>query len=96
MHLLFRALGLLVLAIGVVFAVGDIARSLADETTQLVTIDQALASMGLVVAETAPGSSTIAVVGTWSMSITCGALGIGLMLLGHRGRRRRQDLRSMT
>ena len=83
MHLLFRALGLLVLAVGVVFAVGDIARSLADETTQLVTI------------ETAPGSSTIAVVGTWSMSITCGALGLGLMLLGHRGRRRRQDLRSM-
>mgnify|MGYP006879612458 CR=1 FL=1 len=95
MHLLFRALGLLVLAIGVVFAVGDIARSLADETTQLVTIDQALASMGLVLAETAPGSSTIAVVGTWSMSITCGAIGFVLLLLGHRGRRRDRNVRSI-
>ncbi|MBO0905603.1 hypothetical protein [Jiella sonneratiae] len=93
MHLLFRALGLIVLAVGIVFAVGDIARSLADEATQLVTIDEALTSMGLVLQSAAPGSRTIAVVGTWSMSLTCGAIGFVLLLLGHRGRRRVRSLR---
>ncbi|MCE7026928.1 hypothetical protein [Jiella avicenniae] len=93
MYLLFRALGLLILAVGVVFAVGDIARSLADETTQLVTIDEALSSMGFVLASSAPESRTVAVVGTWSMSITCGAIGFVFLLLGHRGRRRDRNVR---
>ncbi|NDW03144.1 hypothetical protein [Jiella pacifica] len=93
MYVLFRALGLLVLAVGVVFAVGDIARSLADETTQLVSIDEALSSMGFVLANSAPESRTVAVVGTWSMSITCGAIGFLLLLLGHRGRRRDRNVR---
>ncbi len=93
MYLLFRALGLLVLAVGVVFAVGDIARSLADETTQLVTINEALSAMGVMLADAAPESRTVAVVGTWSMSIACGAIGFVLLLLGHRGRRRDKGVR---
>ncbi|MBO0664529.1 hypothetical protein LQ948_18355 [Jiella sp. MQZ9-1] len=96
MYLLFRALGLIVLAVGVVFAVGDIARSLADETSQLLTIDQALSAMGLMVSEAVPGSMTAAVIGSWSMSITCGAVGLLFLLLGHRGHRagpnRRRDI----
>ncbi|MBP0617455.1 hypothetical protein [Jiella mangrovi] len=93
MYLLFRAVGLLVLAVGVVFAVGDIARSLADETTRLISVDQALASMGLILANAAPDSRTVAVIGSWSMSITCGGIGFVLLLLGHRGRRREPAIR---
>lgn len=93
MYLLFRAIGLVVLAVGIVYAVSDIARSLADETTELVTIDQALTAMGFALSDAAPGSSTLAVVGTWSMAITCGAIGLLFLLLGHRGRRRPRDIR---
>ena len=93
MYLLFRFVGLCILAIGIAFAVGDIARSLADETTQFVTIKQALSSMGFPLAETDSQSSTLAVVSLWSMAITCGAIGMIFLLLGHRSRSRQRDIR---
>ncbi|MCQ0987726.1 hypothetical protein [Jiella marina] len=91
MSFLFRAVGMLVLALGLVFAVGDIARSLADEATEMISVTEALNAMGIVIAT--DESEFLAVVGAWSMAITCGVIGLVLILLGHRTRRRQSVVR---
>ncbi len=96
MRFLLRSLGLVILAVGVVFAVGDIARSLADESTRLVSIGDAFASMGLgydPARLTEPSAARlVAAVSHWSMAISCGILGFLFLVLGRRprpaGRRR--------
>ena len=96
MGFLLRSLGLVILAIGVVFAVGDIARSLADESTRLVGIGDAFASMGLgfdPAGVTEPSAArVIGAVSRWSMAISCGVLGFLFLVIGRKqrpaGRRR--------
>lgn len=91
MSFLFRAVGMLVLALGLVFAVGDIARSLADEATRMISVVDALHSMGLAVGW--DENEALSAIGGWSMAITCGAIGLVLILLGHRTRRRQSRVR---
>ncbi|MEF2551872.1 hypothetical protein VQ042_10955 [Aurantimonas sp. A2-1-M11] len=97
MRLLLRLIGTMCLAICVVFAVGDIARSLAAETTRLLTVSEALILIGASL-PTAPDSATLAVVtsevGRWPVAITTGVAGLVLLVLGRTPRsRRRQSLR---
>ena len=90
MGFLLRFVGLVILATGVVFAVGDIARSLADESTRLVSIGEAFASMGLgfdpsALAEPS-AARLVGAISQWSMAISCGVLGFLLLILGRRQR----------
>lgn len=85
---LIRCLGMLILAAGVVFGVGDIARSLAGEAVELLTVSQAAVSLGFPY-EPSLLSNPIAVavmanVGSWSMALTAGGLGLLLLVLGRK------------
>lgn len=98
MKFLMRVLGVLFLAVAVVFAVGDIARSIADEATRLVSVNQALASFGLPVlgAGASPPSTAAdiaAAIGQWSVTITTGLIGLALLVLGRKPQRREQVAR---
>ncbi|MBB4002657.1 MAG: hypothetical protein V7704_16105 [Aurantimonas endophytica] len=92
---LFLAFGTLLLAVGVVFAVGDIARSLAADALRLLPVGEALALLGIGVDPAATGSATVAVsyaaISGWSVAITAGALGVLFLLLGRGPRRVRRD-----
>ena len=92
MRFLLRLIGLVFLAIAVVFAVGDIARSIANESTRLITIGEAAAAMNLSVEQLAGSSQTVGVAMHWSIAISCGVVGIVFLLLGRQqkmARRRR-------
>ncbi|MCB8836176.1 hypothetical protein [Aurantimonas sp. VKM B-3413] len=95
MRFLLRLIGLIFLATGVVFAVGDIARSIANESTRLMTISEAASAINLTLEQTtAVGSQTIAVAMNWSIAVCCGVVGIVLLLLGRQpaSRRRRRAI----
>ncbi|UIJ71453.1 hypothetical protein [Aurantimonas sp. HBX-1] len=87
-------LGTLLLAVGVVFAVGDIARSLAADAPRLLPVSEALALLGIGVDPAVTGSATVAVsyaaISGWSVAITAGALGILFLLLARALRRVRR------
>ncbi|MEX6506648.1 hypothetical protein [Jiella sp. M17.18] len=89
MRFVLRLVGFVFLALGIVFAVGDIARSIANEATRLMTINEALPSMGIAFDTTSTGSQTLAVAGHWSIAITCGVIGLVCLLLGRKPRARR-------
>ena len=86
-------LGGLLLAVALVFAVADIARTLADGETRLTTLAEALAVLGLG-AETAPGLSggavdLFAAASAWAASVGFGIAALLLLFLGRPSRRRR-------
>ncbi|NDV86273.1 hypothetical protein GTW51_06105 [Aurantimonas aggregata] len=95
MRFFLRLIGSLFLAIGVVFAAGDIARSLAADATRLMPVGEALALLGIGVDPAATGSATATVayaaVSGWSVAITAGAIGILFLILGRARRRVRRD-----
>ncbi|HEX2018731.1 MAG TPA: hypothetical protein VGO17_07305 [Aurantimonas sp.] len=95
MRFLLRLVGSLFLAVGVVFAVGDIARSLAADATRLLPVGESLALLGVDFDPAATGSATVAVayaaISNWSMAVTAGAIGVVLLLLGRKPRRVRRD-----
>ena len=91
----FLAFGTLLLAVGVVVAVGDIGRSLAADALRLLPVGEALALLGIGVDPTVTGGATVAVsyaaISGWSVAITAGALGILFLLLGRGPSRVRRD-----
>jgi len=93
MRLLLRLIGTVFLAICVVFAVGDIARSLAVEAARLLTVSEALTLMGASLPDTAD-SATLAVataeMSRWSVAITAGVVGLVFLILGRTPRSRRR------
>lgn len=95
MRFLLRLIGSLFLAVGIVFAVGDIARSLAADATRLLSVGEALPLLGMTVDPAATGSATVAVayatISAWPMAITAGAVGVVFLLLGRGRRRVRRD-----
>ncbi|HEY9055630.1 MAG TPA: hypothetical protein VIN77_00620 [Aurantimonas sp.] len=97
MRFLVRLIGSLLLAIAVVFAVGDIARSLADQVTHLVSVREALAMMGGSLEPSGVQSATVAAmlaeIGRWSVSITAGVAGLVLLFAGRERKRRRRLVR---
>ena len=90
MRLVLRFLGMLLLAVGIVFAVGDIARSLADETAQLLTVQDGLGAMGIAFDPASFQNQTVASaavqVAIWPISVTAGVAGLVLLILGRRRR----------
>lgn len=97
MRFLVRLIGSLLLAIAVVFAVGDIARSLADQATRLVSFAEALAMMGGSLEPSGIQSATVATmlaeIGRWSVSITAGVAGLFLLVVGRERKRHRRLVR---
>ena len=97
MRLLLRLIGTLFLCVCVVFAVGDIARSLAAETARLLTVAEALALIGSSLPPAAD-SATLATatheIRRWSVAITAGVAGLVFLVLGRKPwSRRRPSLR---
>ena len=89
MRLLLRLIGTLFLCVCVVFAVGDIARSLAAETARLLTVAEALALIG-----SSLPPATDSEIGRWSVAITAGVAGLVFLVLGRKPwSRRRPSLR---
>ena len=87
MRLLLRLIGTLFLCVCVVFAVGDIARSLAAETARLLTVAEALALIG---SSLPPATDSR----RWSVAITAGVAGLVFLVLGRKPwSRRRPSLR---
>ena len=85
-RLLFRLLGQLVLAIGLVFAVADISRSLANDAVSLTTLGAAAAAVRLPLAP-ATGDTAIdlvALVSAWPAAVALILLGFLLMFIGRR------------
>lgn len=97
MRFLVRLIGSLLLAIAVVFAVGDIARSLADEMTRLVSVAEALAMMDIGFDpsgfDSATASTIAAEIGRWPVSITAGIAGVVLLVAGRERKARRRLVR---
>ncbi len=94
---LLRLIGSLVVTVAVVFAVGDIARSLADEATRLVSVTEALAMMDIRFDPSGfDGATTrmiVAEVGRWSVSIAAGIAGLVLVFAGRERKMRHRLVR---
>ncbi|SKA22182.1 hypothetical protein [Consotaella salsifontis] len=95
LRFLARLIGLIFLAIAAVFAVGDIARSIAENSARLMSLSDALALVG-VAAPPVSGAddafaeslaSLLAVVGPWPASGVFLGLSLLLLLLAGLGRR---------
>ncbi|WP_182086097.1 hypothetical protein [Aureimonas sp. ME7] len=96
-----RLIGCLVLAIGTIFAVGDIARSLASNRTVLMTIEEAAQTIGMPLPSNGPpaqaasgvfasdgrGATLNGALGRQPASVVFGMAGIVLLALGRPGRR---------
>jgi hypothetical protein len=83
---LFRLAGQIALAVALVFAVADIARSLANEAVSLTTLADAAAAMRLPLTPAAPGAALDAVVlvSGWPAAAVLGLLAFVLLFLGRR------------
>ncbi|MDY8108969.1 hypothetical protein U0C82_07415 [Fulvimarina sp. 2208YS6-2-32] len=82
-----RLLGTLCLAIATVFAVGDIARYVADDIVRMATIAEIAQMTGIGAGLFAGGSATAGVVGGWPFALSVAVLGMVLTLLGRKRRR---------
>lgn len=84
---LFRLAGQVVLAVGLVFAVADIARSLANDALSLTTLAEAAAALRLPLAP-AEGDAgvldVIALVSAWPAALVLAVLAFVLMFFGRR------------
>jgi hypothetical protein len=96
LRFLARVLGNIFLAVAVVYAVGDIARSIADDVVATTSLTQALAVLGVSEAEAAGGALAplLAVIGPLPAAFVFFAAALALLLLG-RARRRRDELRAI-
>lgn len=88
---LSRFIGMVLFALAVVFAIGDIARYVADDVIRFSTIAEIAQTTGLGAGLFAGTSATAAVIGTWPFSITAAVVGSLFVILGRkpRGLRRR-------
>lgn len=86
---LFRLAGQVILAVGLVFAVADIARSLANDALSLTTLAEAAAALRLPLAPSEGDASVldvIALVSAWPAALVLAVLAFVLMFLGRRRR----------
>lgn len=87
---LFRLLGQIVLAVALVFAIADIARSLANDEISLTTLGDAAASVHLPLAPSAGASDNmidvIALVSAWPAAVALVMMAFLLMFIGRRPR----------
>lgn len=84
---LFRLAGQIVLAVGLVFAVADIARSLANDALSLTTLAEAAAALRLPLAPAEGDASVldvIALVSVWPAALVLAVLAFVLMFFGRR------------
>jgi hypothetical protein len=93
MRFVFNLIGAALLAFAVVFAVADIARSIADGATRLTTIGEAFAAVGLPLGAAAAGASAnavdlVATLAGWSASIAFGLAAFLLLFVGRPPHRR--------
>ena len=86
-RLLFRLLGQLVLALALVFAVADIARSIANDAVSLTPLGTALAALGIVPVPVAGAVDVMALVAGWPASVALMGLAFLLLFLGRRPHR---------
>ena len=86
-RLLFRLLGQLVLALALVFAVADIARSIANDAVSLTPLATALAALGIVPVPVAGAVDVMALVAGWPASVALMVLAFLLLFLGRRPHR---------
>ncbi|MEF2070727.1 hypothetical protein [Consotaella aegiceratis] len=94
LRFLARLVGAVLLAVAVVFAVGDVARSLASETMVLQPAADALTSLGLAPAASSQGgdgfgeviAAAWALIGPWPVSILFLVLAFLFLALGSVGR----------
>jgi len=86
-RLLFRLLGQLVLALALVFAVADIARSIANDAVSLTPLGTALAALGIVPVPVAGAVDVMALVAGWPASVALMVLAFLLLFLGRRPHR---------
>ncbi|BDA82629.1 hypothetical protein Sa4125_01710 [Aureimonas sp. SA4125] len=93
-----RGLGAILLAAALVYAVADIARSLADEAVVLTPLSQALTGFGLPAAvpegPSPVATDLIARVLGWPVSVISGVLALLLLAVGRPARRRAGKLSS--
>ena len=87
---LFRLLGQIVLAVALVFAVADIARSLANDETSLTTLGDAAASVHLSMMPSTGASDrtidVVALVSAWPAAVVLAGLAFLLLFIGRRPR----------
>ncbi|GGE09471.1 hypothetical protein GCM10011390_30680 [Aureimonas endophytica] len=93
MRFLFNLLGGLLLAVALVFATADIARTLADGTLRLTTLGEGFASVGLPLAQETRGLSAgaldiVAALAGWPASLTCGLAALLLLFIARPPHRR--------
>lgn len=84
---LFRLAGQIVLALGLVFAVADIARSLANDAPSLTTLAEAAAALRVPLAPSDGNAAVLdvlALVSAWPAALVLAALAFLLMFLGRR------------
>ena len=84
MRFFSRLLGTLCLAIATVFAVGDIARYVADDVIRMATIADIAQMTGIGAGLFTGGSATAGVIGAWPCALSFAILGIVLTLLGRK------------
>lgn len=89
-----RVLGNLLLAVAVVYAVGDIARTIADDVVATTSLTQALAVLGVSAEDAAGGALAplLAVIGPLPAALVFFAAALVFLLLG-RSHRRRDEMR---
>ena len=96
---LLRSFGAILLAAALVYAVADIARSLADDTMILTPLSEALAGLGLPAAPPTGQSPAAADVSTrvlaWPVSVMLAVVAM-LLLAAGRPARRRNDPRALS
>lgn len=94
LRFLARLIGGFLLAVAVVFAVGDIARSLTGDRLQLTPLGEALAYLGIPAAPDAGGSQFVhdltAMAVVWPASVALAVLALVLLFIGRPRRRREQ------
>ncbi|KAB0682721.1 hypothetical protein [Aureimonas leprariae] len=92
MRFILNLVGGILLALALVFAVGDIARSLADGATRLGSIGEAFAAVGLPLGPgdgmSANAVDLVATVANWPASITFGLAAFVLLFVGRPPHRR--------
>ena len=72
---LSRFIGMVLFALAVIFAIGDIARYVADDVIRFSTIAEIAQTTGLGAGLFAGTSATAAGIGTWPFSITAAVVG---------------------
>lgn len=96
MRFILNLLGGILLALALVFAVADIARSLADGATRLGSIGDVLAAVGLPLGAgsdlSANAVDLVAAVANWPASISFGLAAFVLLFVGRPPHRRRDRL----